>query len=152
MSKQTHHTSGSCNPPAKPKHRKHHHSHGCTHSGSMSGSNVFTGVLVGSGTVHLARTGSFSVPAAGASGVGFFTGSVPSPAINGAVLAVTDTLGLNPWLLTGSMGYMRRPVFTRLSPAASGSSITVSPGGSVELTSDGCSWCVTSTSGSITLA
>lgn len=117
-------------------------------------------VLAGSGSVGVPTPGFYFVPASGASGQGFFTGSVPlATSYPGSTLIFTDTLGAFNWLLTGSSYATGRAVFSKLSGSQPGSpaqiagtSLSLPPSGSVVLVSDGFRWLVMAGSGSVTVA
>lgn len=132
---------------------------------AVAGSRNYAGalasnVLAGSGTIAVNSPGFYYVPASGASGQGFFTGSVPNAnSYPGSVLTFVDTFGVFNWLLSGSAYINGRAVFSKLSGSQpgspsqlAGSTLSLPPSGSVVLVSDGFRWLIMAGSGSITVA
>jgi|SRR5581483_10597097 len=110
----------------------------------------------GSGSlVALSSPGYYQVPVTGSAGQGQFTGSLPAAAsFPGSHLMVVDTLGIYPYLLTGSMAMMsgtQTPSSTSMT-TVNGTKLTVAQGGSVGLWSNGKGWLVCAASGTLTLA
>lgn len=122
------------------------------------GNTVVT--VVGSSSVTFATPGFYKISASGTVGVGDFTGSVPSPATYpGASLMIIDALGLFSYLLTGSAVQPGRSLFCKLSDSVNaasaslaGTSVSVTPGGSIYLISDSIHWLITGGSGSYTMS
>lgn len=121
--------------------------------------------LAGSGTVTIPGPGFYYVPVSGASGMGYFTGSMPAPGtFPGAVIAITDdtTGGAFNWLLSGSTASPRagRAFFSKMSgsmpgalpTAYGGGTVAMASSGSIIMMSDGFHWCIIGGSGSMTLA
>jgi len=117
--------------------------------------------LAGSGTVSISSPAFYYVPASGASGMGYFTGSVPAPSsCPGSMLMITDTYGLFNWLLTGSAYQNGKALFVRPSgsfpgiavSALGGGTVSIQPSGSIMMMSDGFRWCIIGGTGSFSLA
>lgn len=112
--------------------------------------------LAGSGSVSISAPGFYYTPASGASGAGYFTGSVPAAASwPGSMLIVKDTYGVFDWMLTGSATVNNGSVFvmplTSSAQRQGGTNMRVSASGSIVLVSDGARWLMTAGSGSFTL-
>jgi hypothetical protein len=117
--------------------------------------------LDGTTSVTISGPGFYYVAASGSSGQGSFTGSVPSARdYPGSMLFVTDTYGVYNWLLTGSSYASGKAVFSHKSGSLQGgiagnyggTSMSMTPSGSVGMYSDGYRWCIMGGSGSMTLA
>ncbi len=131
---------------------------GSVTAGSMQAN---TTTLDGTAPRVITAPGFYFVAASGTSGQGAFTGSVPAASsYPGSSLFFTDTYGLFNWLLTGSSYVAGKAVFIHrsgslpgaLASAYGGTSINMSPFGSVKLFSDGYRWCIQGGSGSMVLA
>lgn len=101
-------------------------------------------------------SGFYQVPVTGAGGMGYFTASLPNPALFvGGDILITDTLGQFPYLLTGALamnvsGTLLAGGQVQVS-SSQGTKLTVSAGGTVGLWSDSKGWLVCAVSGSATL-
>lgn len=131
---------------------------GATRAGSQQLSAT---TLDGTSARTVTTPGFYYVAASGTSGQGAFTGSVPAASsFPGSLLFFTDTLGTFNWLLTGSSYAAGKAVFTHksgslpgaLAAAYGGTSINMSPFGSIAMCSDGYRWCIMAGTGSMTLA
>lgn len=128
---------------------------------TVVGLQLTPNTLAGSGSpVVISGPAFYYVAATGSSGQGSFTGSVPVPgSYPGSLLAITDTLGVFNWLLTGSAYQNGRALFVKMSgsnpggtPSTGGGTVTMSPSGSIMMLSDGFRWCIIGGSGSMVLA
>jgi len=107
--------------------------------------------ISGSGAVSIPSSGFFSMPASGSGGVGTFTGSLPAAsAYPGGEALIIDTLGVNPFLLTGSFALMTTSGSSVSS--ATGTHLHCSAGASVGLWSDNVRWLVCACNGTLTLS
>lgn len=110
-------------------------------------------VLTGSNFCVIPASGFFQVPVSGTSGAGAFTGSLPSPALNaGGSLMITDSAGIYPYLISGTISILTGSNGTNQAKSISGTKLTVVQGGSVGFWSDGKGWMVCAASGTLTLA
>lgn len=131
---------------------------GATRAGSQQ---LTATTLDGTAPRTVTAPGFYYVAASGTSGQGAFTGSLPAASsFPGSMMFFTDTLGAFNWLLTGSSYAAGKAVFTRTSgtlpgalPGAyGGTSVNMSPLGSIAMFSDGYRWCIMAGSGSMALA
>lgn len=120
-----------------------------------------TTTLDGTASRTITAPGFYYVAASGTSGQGAFTGSLPAASsFPGASMMLTDTYGVFNWLLTGSSYAAGKAVFTHksgslpgaLASAYGGTSINMSPFGSIIMYSDGYRWCIVGGTGSMGLA
>lgn len=110
-----------------------------------------TNVLTGSNFCVIAAPGFYQVPVTGTSGQGAFTGSLPSAGLwPGGEILITDTLGIYPYMLTGSMAMMTGSVANVLA-SLNGTKLKVSAGGTVGFWSDSKGWLISAVSGTLTL-
>lgn len=116
-------------------------------------------VLLGScsfgvASVPVPGSGFYQVPVTGTFGQGSFTGSLPSPTLfPGGDLLLTDTLGIYPWMLTGTMSSFGVTVGDNVLTLSSsnGTHLLMPAGGTVGFWSDSKSRLVCALSGSATL-
>lgn len=123
---------------------------------STAATVMTTNTLAGSGSlVTIPAPGFYAVPCTGTAGQGTFTGSLPAAsAWPGAELLLTDTLGIYPWMLTGTISMPGTgSVANALTSMSSslGTKLFVSQGGTVGLWSDSKGWMVSAVSGTVSL-